>query len=134
MQDEVTIKVTIWNEGRHEKLHPNVGAIYPSGIHGAIAAGLKNEGFAIRCGSLDDPHEGLGEQLLDDTDVLLWWGHIDHEEVSDALVDRIQQRVAAFSSLDLDTKPFRSTTTPMSIASLPTLFDGQSSPTPMGAS
>jgi trehalose utilization protein len=93
MQNEVTIKVTIWNEGRHEKLHPNVGAIYPSGIHGAIAAGLKNEGFAIRCGSLDDPDEGLGEQLLDDTDVLLWWGHIAHEEVSDAFVDRIQQRV-----------------------------------------
>ena len=59
MQDEVTIKVTIWNEGRHEKLHPNVEAIYPSGIHGAIATDLKNEGFAIRCGSLDDPDEGL---------------------------------------------------------------------------
>src|SRR5258708_15723835 len=93
MKDEVTIKVTIWNEGRHEKLHPNVAAIYPSGIHGAIAAGLKNEGFAIRCGSLDDPDEGLGEQLLDDTDVLLWWGHIAHDEVSDALVNRIRHHV-----------------------------------------
>jgi trehalose utilization protein len=93
MKNEVTIKVTIWNEGRHEKLHPNVAAIYPSGIHAAISAGLENEGFAIRCGSLDDPDEGLGEQLLDDTDVLLWWGHIAHEEVSDALVNRIQQRV-----------------------------------------
>jgi trehalose utilization protein len=70
-ENEVTIKVTIWNEGRHEKLHPDVAAIYPSGIHGAIAAGLKNEGFALRCASLDDPDEGLGEQLLDDTDVLL---------------------------------------------------------------
>ena len=44
MKNEVTIKVTIWNEGRHEKLHPNVAAIYPSGIHAAIAAGLENEG------------------------------------------------------------------------------------------
>jgi trehalose utilization protein len=70
-----------------------VAAIYPNGIHGAISAGLENEGFAIRCGSLDDPNEGLGEQLLDDTDVFLWWGHIVHEEVSDALVNRIQQRV-----------------------------------------
>ena len=42
MQNEVIIKVTIWNEGRHEELIANVGAIYPSGIHGAIAAGLKN--------------------------------------------------------------------------------------------
>ena len=61
MENEITIKVTIWNEGRHEKLHPNVAAIYPSGIHSAISAGLENEGFAIRCGSLDDPDEGLGE-------------------------------------------------------------------------
>ena len=93
MKNELTIKVTIWNEGRHEKLDPNVTAVYPNGIHAAISAGLENEGFAIRCGSLDDPDEGLGEQLLDDTDVLLWWGHIAHEEVSDALVNRIQQRV-----------------------------------------
>ena len=41
MENEVSIKVTIWNEGRHEKLHSDVAAIYPSGIHGAIAAGLK---------------------------------------------------------------------------------------------
>ena len=91
MKNEVTIKITIWNEGRHEKLDPNVAAIYPSGIHAAISAGLENEAFAIRCGSLDDPDEGLGEQLLDDTDVLLWWGHIAHEEVSDALVNRINR-------------------------------------------
>jgi hypothetical protein len=54
---------------------------------------LENEGFATRCGNLDDPDEGLGEELLEDTDVLLWWGHIAHEEFSDALVNRIQQRV-----------------------------------------
>ena len=69
MQNEIAIKLTIWNEGRHEKLQPNVAAIYPSGIHGAIAAGLQNEGFAIPYGRLDDPDQGLGEELLDDTDV-----------------------------------------------------------------
>jgi hypothetical protein len=53
---------------------------------GAIATGLQSEDFAIRCGSLDNPDEG--QQLLEDTDVLLWWGHIAHEEVTDAFVDR----------------------------------------------
>ena len=48
MEKDTTTKVTIWNEGRHEKHHPNVARIYPAGIHGAIAEGLKNEGFAIR--------------------------------------------------------------------------------------
>src|SRR4029077_5377734 len=79
MENEVSIKVTIWNEGRHEKLQPDVAVIYPSGIHGAIAAGLENDGFAVCWASLDDPDEGLGEQLLDDSDVRLWWGHIPHE-------------------------------------------------------
>jgi trehalose utilization protein len=63
MEKDPTIKFTIWNEGRHEKLHPNVARIYPSGIHGAIAEGLKNEDFTIRTGSLDDPDEGLGEEV-----------------------------------------------------------------------
>ena len=93
MEKDTTTKVTIWNEGRHEKLHPNVARIYPAGIHGAIAEGLKNEGFAIRIGNLDDPDQGLGEHLLNDTDVLLWWGHIAHDQVSDGLIDRVQQRV-----------------------------------------
>jgi trehalose utilization protein len=89
----MTIKVTIWNEGRHEKLHPAVAAIYPDRIDGAIAAGLRNEGFVIRRACLDDPAEGLPDSLLDDTEVLLWWGHIAHDEVSDGLIDRVQQRV-----------------------------------------
>jgi trehalose utilization protein len=69
MQTNPTIKITIWNEGRHEKLHPGVARIYPDGIHGAIAEGLKDKGFTIRCGSLDDPDQGLGEEVLNDTDV-----------------------------------------------------------------
>jgi trehalose utilization protein len=87
MEKETTTKVTIWNEGRHEKLHSDVARIYPAGIHGAIAEGLKNEGFAIRIGNLDDPDQGLGEPLLNDTDVLLCWGHIAHDQVSDELID-----------------------------------------------
>src|SRR5215469_14612027 len=93
METKSSIKITIWNEGRHEKLHPNVARIYPGGIHGAIAEGLKDEGFEIRCRSLDDPDQGLGGEILNDTDVLLWWGHIAHEEVSDTLISDVQQRV-----------------------------------------
>jgi trehalose utilization protein len=89
MENEVTIKVTVWNEGRHEKLHPDVAAMYPSVLQRPRSLSLPQSRRG--CRSLDDPDEGLGEQLFDDTDVLLW--HIAHEEVSDALVDRIQQRV-----------------------------------------
>ena len=88
------IKVTIWNEGRHEKNNDKAKAMYPKGIHGTIADYLsKSERFEVRTATLDDPQQGLPDSLLNDTDVLLWWGHGAHKEVNDELVDRIQARV-----------------------------------------
>ena len=55
----MTIRVTIWNEGRHEKTDPPVAAIYPDRIDGAIAVGLKDRDFAIERGTIDDPEQGL---------------------------------------------------------------------------
>ena len=89
------IRVTIWNEARHEQKNPIVQQIYPLGIHGAIAQGLADRDFLIRTATLDQPEQGLPQALLDDTDVLLWWGHIAHAEVEDGVVDRVQQRVLA---------------------------------------
>lgn len=87
------IRVTIWNEGRHEQLQKEVQEIYPERIDGAIAAGLAPENFEIRCVTLDDAEQGLPDAVLANTDVLLWWGHMAHDEVSDDLVSRVQQRV-----------------------------------------
>lgn len=70
----MTIKVTIWNEGRHEQLHKEVQEIYPDRIDGAIAAGIAHPDFEIRRGTLDDPDEGLPDSVLNDTDVLLCGG------------------------------------------------------------
>ena len=91
----MTIRVTIWNEGRIEKLHPKVTAIYPGGIDGAVAEGLEGEGFELRRAGLDDADQGLPAEVLDTTDVLLWWGHIAHDEVGDGLIDRMHQHVLA---------------------------------------
>jgi trehalose utilization protein len=91
------IRVTIWNEGRHEKRSSHVAALYPKGIHGAIADHLNRCGgdFIVRTGVLDDPHHGLHEELVNDTDVMLWWGHLHHMEVADDVVERVHQRVLA---------------------------------------
>ena len=72
------IKVTIWNEGRHEKTNEAAKAIYPNGIHNTIKENLEKFGdaFEIRVATLDDPDQGLSDDLLRDTDVLLWWGHM----------------------------------------------------------
>ncbi len=87
------IRVTVWNEGRHEKKNPKVTAIYPNGIHGAIAAALQTNGFQTRTATLDEPEHGLTEQVLAETDVLTWWGHLAHDEVDSKIVDRVQARV-----------------------------------------
>lgn len=87
------IRVTIWNEGRHEQTNPIVKQKYPKGIHGCIADFLKSDKLSITTATLDEPEQGLPDALLESTDVLLWWGHAAHREVSDELVERIAQRV-----------------------------------------
>ncbi len=88
------LNVVIWNEYRHEKTTPDIAALYPKGIHGAIAEFLgKRDDLNITLAALDDPCQGLPDSLLENTDVLLWWGHMAHKEVDDALVEKIRQRV-----------------------------------------
>jgi trehalose utilization protein len=88
-----TPRVTIWNEYRHEKSDENVAEIYPEGIHGALAAMLEEAGLEVRTATLDEPEHGLTQEVLDTTDVLLWWGHVAHDEVSDETVDKVHERV-----------------------------------------
>ena len=88
------IRVTVWNEYRHEKTEDCVRAIYPQGIQAAIKAFLdKNEDLEVRTATLDDPEQGLPDDVLNATDVLLWWGHMYHGEVRDELVAKIRRRV-----------------------------------------
>jgi trehalose utilization protein len=85
------IRVLVWNEHRHERESAEVATIYPEGIHGTLAGPLGDAGFDVRTGTLDDIDQGLTD--LDWADVLVWWGHIAHDEVTDAAVDRVQARV-----------------------------------------
>jgi trehalose utilization protein len=88
-------RVTVWNEYRHEKTDEDVSAIYPNGIHAAIAAHLRAEGIPVRTATIDEPEHGLTEEALAETDVLIWWGHKAHDEVADEVVDRVHRRVLA---------------------------------------
>ncbi len=89
------IRVTVWNEFRHEKHadHP-ASRIYPDGMHAAIAAHLaKQPDMEVRTATLDEPEHGLTDKVLAETDVLTWWGHMAHGEVKDEIVDKLQQKV-----------------------------------------
>lgn len=106
------IRVTVYNEGLHEKTSASVRAVYPEGIHGALKKGLESDEISVRTVTLDDLPDGLSQQVLDETDVLIWWGHMAHEKVPDEVVDRVQQSVlkgmgAIFLHSGHHSKPFR---------------------------
>ena len=81
-------RVVVWSEGTAPK------NVYPQDINAAIAEGLKPlKGWDIVTASINDPDQGLPEDMLNSASVLIWWGHQKHGAVSDALVDRIVKRV-----------------------------------------
>jgi len=87
------LRVTVWNEGRHEKHNEKVKSIYPEGMHGAIAGYLKKQGMEVQTATLDDPEHGLTDEVLANTDVLTWWGHGYHAAVEDEVVAKVHTRV-----------------------------------------
>ena len=87
------MKVTVWNENQHEKKMPRVCELYPGGIHKYIASFLKCDDIEVRTATLDDEECGLTDEVLKDTDVLIWWGHMAHDRVPDEIVKRVQTYV-----------------------------------------
>ncbi len=93
----MAINVTVWNENVHDK-NEKIRAIYPDGLHGAVKAALDGDGagrFITRTALLDQPEQGLPDDVLNNTDVLFWWGHVAHEKVENELVERVWKRVVA---------------------------------------
>ena len=73
-------------------------AIYPNGMHNTIREGIEENIGAravVRTATLDDPEHGLTEDVLENTDVLVWWGHAANGEVADEVVERVHRHVLA---------------------------------------
>jgi trehalose utilization protein len=88
------IRVTVWGENVHEQKNKDVAANYPEGMHGAIAKLLREDkNLVASTVVLQDPEHGMTEARLDETDVLIWWGHAAHDKVDDAIVERVAERV-----------------------------------------
>jgi len=85
--------VTVWNEYVHERESDVVADVYPDGIHETLATALERRGFETRTATLEEPEHGLPPAVLDETDVLTWWGHAAHDEVADEVVERVTSHV-----------------------------------------
>ncbi|WP_426518993.1 ThuA domain-containing protein [Diaminobutyricibacter sp. McL0618] len=92
----MTFAATVWNENIHEVLEPHIMPFYPAGIHGAVADALYEQlgdAVTVHTATLDQEEHGLTESVLANTDVLFWWGHLGHDRVDDAIVERVQRQV-----------------------------------------
>ena len=88
------IRVTVWNENWHDRTDENVAKLYPGGLHKVIADFLgKDEEIEVRTATLDQPECGLSDDVLENTDVMLWWGHCKHGDVPDELAVKVKDRV-----------------------------------------
>jgi trehalose utilization protein len=89
------LTVTVWNENVHEQRDESVRRIYPDGMHAPIVEGLRRElgEITVRVATMAEPEHGLSDAVLAETDVLTWWGHAAHNEVSDEVVARVHKRV-----------------------------------------
>lgn len=87
------IRVTVWNENVHDK-EEKVKSVYPLGLHGTIAKYLGScEELEVKTATLDQPECGLTDEILDNTDVLFWWGHVAHDKVPDAIAQKVVDKV-----------------------------------------
>jgi trehalose utilization protein len=87
------IRVTVWGENVQERENEAVRTVYPDGMHAVLAAVLREAGYETRTATLDQPQHGLPPEVVQDTDVLVWWGHVAHDRVADEVVARLQAAV-----------------------------------------
>lgn len=87
------VSITVWNEYVHEQEDDAVAELYPDGIHAVLADVFADAGHDVRTATLQEPEHGLTEAVLEETDVLTWWGHAAHDKVSDDVVDRVHEAV-----------------------------------------
>ena len=83
------LRVTVWSEGFPEN---EVNAIksYPDDINTAIADFLKcDDELVVTKSHLRDAECGLSQELIDNTDVLVWWSHMYHDDVTDEAAMRV---------------------------------------------
>ena len=92
----MTIRAIVWGENVHEQSNKIVADLYPKGMHGCIADALNADpAITATTAILQQPQHGLTEERLAETDVLLWWGHAAHGDVSDEVVERVVEHVWA---------------------------------------
>ncbi|MCI8332824.1 MAG: trehalose utilization protein ThuA [Clostridiales bacterium] len=105
------IRVTIYNEFIHEQSDEIVKKVYPDGIHTLLRQELEDDEITVRTFTLDTVEE-ITDEVLEKTDVIIWWGHVRHMQVPDEVAGRVKEAVlkgmgAIFLHSAHHSKPFK---------------------------
>ncbi|HWE94177.1 MAG TPA: ThuA domain-containing protein [Tepidisphaeraceae bacterium] len=88
---ERPIRVVVWDEQQ-----PQQKQAYDNFLGNAIADHLKTRpGLTVKSVRLADEQQGLGDDVLDHCDVLVWWGHVRNAEVTPETGKKIVERIKA---------------------------------------
>ncbi len=84
------IRVLVWDEQQAKQQQA-----YPNFLGPQIADHLRqNQRLAVSTAKLDDPFQGLSSVIKEEVDVLIWWGHVRHGEISSetarAILDQVE--------------------------------------------
>ena len=83
------IRVVIWDEQQ-----PQQRMAYSNFLGNEIVVYLKQQpGLEVISKRLNDPKKGLGPEVLDACDVLVWWGHVRQTEITPAIGQDIVRRI-----------------------------------------
>src|SRR3954470_525573 len=90
MQAAAPIRVLVWDEQQ-----PQQKQAYGDKFLGETMAAYlaKQPGLAVKSVNLNSPEQGLDGDSLDNTDVIVWWGHIRHNDVTDEHAEAVVRRV-----------------------------------------
>jgi trehalose utilization protein len=87
------LKVTVWSEGLPD-WQPEAQKCYPDDINTAVAAFLKEDAeLEVTTSHLTHAECGLSQEIVDNTDVLVFWAHCYHDDVTDEAVERVVSAV-----------------------------------------
>jgi trehalose utilization protein len=85
------IKVVVWDERQ-----PRQKEGYDGFLGNAIATHLVGQpGLKVKSVGLDDPGQGVTDEVLKGCQVLIWWGHVRQGEVAPIVGRRIVERIKA---------------------------------------
>lgn len=83
------IQVVVWDEQQ-----PSQREAYPTFLGKYIADYLTRQpGLEVNSVSIDHPEKGLGDDVLDNCDVLIWWGHVRNGDISVGESKRVVKRL-----------------------------------------